>query len=78
MDQATTPERPPTALPWTRQQQAILDALAKHGGPMRGIDIAAATGISDNTVYSYMRRFAALGVVRQVYREWELVPAASK
>lgn len=79
MDQATTPDRPPTLTPWTRNQQAILDVLAKHGGPMRGIDIADATGIIPDAVYTYMRRFAALGVVRRVYRgEYELVPTASK
>jgi DNA-binding IclR family transcriptional regulator len=79
MDQATTPERPPTVAPWTRNQQTILDALAKHGGPMRGIDIATATGMNPNVVYSYMKRFVALGVVRQVYRgEYALVPTASK
>ena len=75
-----TPDRPAIPVPWTRQQQAILETLAAHGGgPMRIVDIANATEIEQPTVNSCLRRMAAMGVVTKVYRgEYALVPTASK
>jgi len=74
-----TPARPPIQADWTRSQKRILDVMAKHDGPVRGIDIAQETGIPVDTVYSCLKRFAALGVARKVYRgEYELAPVASK